>query len=391
MQTYNYKDDFEFFKNTNIVYLDSAATSQKPKIVLDVMQLYYTSYCSNIHRSSHETGDKATRMYEDSRQYIAKYIGADSKEIVFSRGTTEAINLVAQSYVKERFDTVILTQLEHHSNIVPWQLQGLEIKTIEMDKDLNIDLDAFKELLKKNPNAFVSITHVSNSFGIINPVKQLINIAHSFGAKVLVDGAQAIAHLKVDVKDLDADFYAFSAHKAYGPTGIGALYGKYEELLKMKPYQGGGSMIEDVSFERSMYLDPPLRFEAGTQAISEVIGFAQALKYLSHLKGVEDKDKELMAFAKEHLATIPRIIFYTQATNLLANLSFNIQGIHHSDIGTLLSKQNIMLRTGHHCAMPIMKKLNIEGTVRISFAIYNTKEDILRCIKALKKAVEVLS
>lgn len=259
-----------------------------------------------------------------------------------------------------------------------------------MTQDLNIDLEAYEELLRKKPKSFVAITHISNTFGIINPVKTLIEIAHRYDCTVLVDGAQALAHLGIDVKALDADFYAVSAHKAYGPTGVGALYGKYELLEAMKPYQGGGSMINDVSFETSTFLDPPLRFEAGTQAIAEVIGFKAALEYLHKVKSIQEQDYSLIRYAKESLQRIDGVILYTDAANTAGNISFNIKDIHHDDIGILLSKQNIMLRTGHHCALPIMKRLGIEGTVRLSFALYNDQQDIDLCLEALKKAIKVL-
>ncbi|HIC44249.1 MAG TPA: cysteine desulfurase [Sulfurimonas sp.] len=384
------KNDFPFFKDNELIYLDNAATSQKPQIVLDAMNEYYTSYCSNTHRGSHELGNKATEAYEDARKSLAKFLGAQTNEIIFTRGTTEAINLLASSYVKGNFETVILSELEHHSNILPWQLNDLHIEVIEVDKDLNIDLEAYEVLVKEHPHSFVSITHISNAFGIINPIKELIKIAHKYECKVLIDGAQALAHFPIDVKDLDVDFYAFSAHKAYGPTGIGGLFAKYELLENMNPYQGGGSMIDEVSFEYSTFLDPPFRFEAGTQAIAEAIGFKVALEYIKQIKGLQKHDKSLLDYAKASLRKLDGLILYTQAKNVSGSISFNIEGIHHDDIGILLSKQNIMLRTGHHCAMPIMKKLGIKGTIRMSFAIYNTKEEIDRCIKALSRAIRML-
>lgn len=384
------KKNFPFFQNSELIYLDNAATTQKPQLVLDAMNEYYTSYCSNIHRGSHELGNKATESYENARKTVAKFIGATDDEIVFTRGTTEAINLLASSYVKENFNTVILSELEHHSNILPWQLNDLHIEVIKVDEDLNINLEAYEALVKKNPHSFISITHISNAFGIINPIKELIKIAHKYECQILIDGAQALAHLSINVKNLDTDFYAISAHKAYGPTGVGALYGKYNLLEKMNPYQGGGSMINDVSFEYSTFLDPPFRFEAGTQAIAEAIGFKAALDYIKQIKGLAEHDKSLLEYAKRSLEALDDVILYTQAKNVSGNISFNIKGIHHDDIGILLSKQNIMLRTGHHCAMPIMKRLGIEGTVRMSFAIYNTKEEIDRTITALSKAIRIL-
>ncbi len=388
------RQDFPFFENDKIVYLDNAATTQKPQVVLDKMHEFYTKYCSNTHRGSHELGNRATMEFEDSRIFIAKFIGADPEELIFTRGTTEAINLVASSYVKDNFSTVILSQLEHHSNIVPWQLNGFTLhhglEVIPIDQDLNIDIHAYEKLLQKHPKSFISITHIANTFGIINPIKRLIELAHKYECEVMIDGAQALAHLDIDVKELDTDFYAVSAHKAYGPTGIGALYGKYELLEKMKPYQGGGSMIDDVSLERSTFLQPPLKFEAGTQAIAEAIGFRAALQYLQGIEDIQENDILLINYANKCLQEIEDIILYTDADNVAGNISFNIKGIHHDDIGILLSKQDIMLRTGHHCALPIMKHLGIEGTVRLSFALYNTTEDIDLCMTALHKAIKVL-
>lgn len=385
-----YKKDFPFFQNRELVYLDNAATTQKPQVVLDAMNEYYTQYCANTHRGSHDLGNKATMEYEEARKRVAAFIGADTNELVFTRGTTESINLLASTYVKDHFDTVILTELEHHSNILPWQLNDMYLEVIPLDKDLNIDLKVYETIVKNNPNSFIAITHISNAFGIVNPVKELIRIAHKYECKILIDGAQALAHLKIDVKELDVDFYAISAHKGYGPTGIGALYGKIELLERMSPYQGGGSMIDDVSFEYSTFLDPPFRFEAGTQAIAEAIGFSAALSYLQSIHDNQEYEKHLLVYAKDELKKLDDIELFTDADNVLGNISFNIKGIHHDDIGILLSKQNIMLRTGHHCAMPIMKRLGIKGTVRLSFALYNTTEDIDICIKALIKAVKVL-
>jgi len=391
MKSRDCKKDFPFFSNESITYLDNAATTQKPQVVLDAVNAYYTHYCSNTHRGSHDLGNQATIAYEKSREVIAQFIGAESRELVFTRGTTEAINLVAQSFVAGNFSTVLLSHLEHHSNILPWQMHGLNIEVIPMDDNLNIDIEGFHELLQENPKSFVSITHISNAFGIINPVKELIALAHEYECVVLIDGAQALAHTTIDVKDINADFYAVSAHKVYGPTGIGALYGKYELLSQMPPYQGGGSMIKDVTFHDATFLDPPLRFEAGTQAIAQVIGFAAAVNYLSSIEDSQSHDKELMDYAKSELKRIDNVILYSEAENVCGNISFTLHGIHHDDIAILLSKQKIMLRSGHHCALPIMRTLGIEGTVRLSFAIYNSKEDIDLTIEALYKAIKMLS
>jgi len=385
-----HKDDFPFFQYQDIIYLDNAATTQKPQHVLEVMNEYYTRYCANTHRGSHDLGNKATQEYEDARRCVAEFIGADTNELVFTKGTTESINLLASSYVKDNFDTVILSELEHHSNILPWQLKDLHLEVISLDNNLNIDLNVYESLVQKHPKSFIAITHISNSFGILNPVKELIKIAHKYACTVMIDGAQALAHVNIDVKELDVDFYAVSAHKAYGPTGIGALYGKYELLQKMNPYQGGGSMIDDVSFEYSTFLNPPFRFEAGTQAIAEAIGFKAALLYLKNIQGLQKHDEAMLTYAKQRLQRLEGVELYTQADNVCGNISFNIKGLHHDDIGILLSKQNIMVRTGHHCTLPIMKKLGLEGTVRLSFALYNTQEDIDKTIQGLQKAVGML-
>ncbi len=391
MKTAACRKDFPFFHHTDIIYLDSAATSQKPQVVLDAMNTYYTHYCANTHRGAHDLGNKATQEFEHARTNIAAFMGAQSNEIIFTRGATEAINLVASSFVSGNFGTVLLSHLEHHSNILPWQLHGLHLELIPMDKELNIDLQGYEELLKKHPNSFVAITHIANSFGIIHPVKQMIELAHQYECTVLVDGAQALAHLPIDVKELDADFYAISAHKAYGPTGIGALYGKYEHLQNMPPYQGGGSMIKDVQLLESTFLDPPLRFEAGTQAIAEAIGFSKAVDYLKELEDIQEHDAMLIHYAKDALQELKGVKLYTDASNVSGNISFTLENIHHNDISILLSKQNIMLRTGHHCALPIMRELGIEGTIRLSFAAYTTQEDIDLTITALHKAIKMLS
>lgn len=385
-----YKEPFPFFQNSDIIYLDNAATTQKPQVVLDAINDYYTLFCSNTHRGSHELGNRATQEYEAARKSISSFIGAEANELIFTRGTTESINLLASSYVKEHFDTVIISELEHHSNIVPWQLHELHLVVVPVNEELNIDLNVYECILQEHPKSFISLTHVSNAFGIVNPLNSLISLAHQYGCEVLIDGAQALAHLSIDVKKMDADFYAVSAHKAYGPTGVGALYGKYALLEKMNPYQGGGSMIDDVSFEYSTYLDPPWRFEAGTQAIAQVLGFKAALEFIRTIEGLEAHNAKLLEYAKAQLLKIEGVQLYTYANNVSGNISFNIKGIHHDDIGILLSKQNIMLRTGHHCAMPIMKKLSIEGTIRLSFAIYNTQEEIDICLEALQKAIRIL-
>ncbi|MDA7816791.1 cysteine desulfurase [Sulfurimonas sp.] len=393
----NYKNDFPFFENVSDIYFDSAATSQKPKAVLDKLKEYYTSYCANTHRGSHDLGNRATREYEEARETTREFINAQqTEEIVFTKGTTEAINLIASSFVSQRFKTLILSRLEHHSNIVPWQLNGFKegenLFIIPMNDDLSINLKAYKELLKEHPNSFVSVTHVSNAFGIINPVRELTYLAHKYDSTILVDGAQAIAHIDVDVKELNVDFYVFSAHKMFGPTGVGVLYGKYELLNQTKPYQGGGTMIDDVSFEKTTYLNPPHRFEAGTQNIAGVIGFKEAIKYINDIgyNEIVRHDMQLIRYANSELKKIDSLRLFTDSDNICGNISFNIDGIHHNDIGVLLDKQHITLRTGHHCALPAMKYLGVDGSVRVSFTIYNTIEEIDIFIKALIRAIGML-
>jgi len=387
----NYKDDFDFFKNSDNVYLDSAATSQKPHSVIEAQSDFYKIHCANIHRGLHTLSDKATQMYEDSRTLCAEFINAESsRNIVFTKGVTEGINLLAHSL--SAYDTVIISSLEHHSNIVPWQLYDKNIKVIEVDKELNIDYVNYEKLLFENPNSLVSITHISNVFGNENDVKKLTSLAHKYGCLVHIDGAQAGAHIKIDVQALDVDFYTLSAHKIYAPTGVGLLYGKFKLLEQMRPYQGGGAMIKDVSFESSTYLDPPHKFEAGTQNISGVIGWAEAINYMNSVDFLEliEHEEKIYSYALNSLKNLDDIMLYTNANNLKSALSFNVNNFHHEDIGTLLDKQGISVRTGHHCALPAMKMLGLDGTIRISFGIYNDDEDVNRFIEALKKSIDIL-
>jgi len=386
-----YKDDFDFFKNSDNVYLDSAATSQKPHSVIEAQSDFYKMHCANIHRGLHTLSNKATQMYEDARTLCAEFINAESsRNIVFTKGVTEGINLLAHSL--SGCKTVIISSLEHHSNIVPWQLLSKNIKVIDVDKQLNINYDSYEKLLIENPNSLVSITHISNVFGNVNDVKKLTNLAHKYGCLVHIDGAQAGAHIKIDVQELDVDFYTLSAHKIYAPTGVGLLYGKFELLEQMRPYQGGGAMIKDVSFEASTYLEPPLKFEAGTQNISGVIGWAEAIRYMNSLDFGEviEHEEKIYSYSLDSLKKLDDIVVYTDAKNLKSALSFNINNLHHEDIGTLLDKQGVSVRTGHHCALPAMKMLGLDGTIRVSFGIYNDEEDISRFIGALKKSIDIL-
>ena len=392
-----YKDQFEYFSNNKSVYLDNAATTQKPIQVIEVMNDYYTKFCANIHRSNYSNANKATTLYENSRTYLQEFINAkENYELIFTKGVTESINFIASSFVKDNFNTVIISTLEHHSNIVPWHMQGRTLhqglEVVNCDKNLNFDLEHLEELLIKHPNSFVSIAHISNAFGKILPIKKIVKIAHKYNAPVLVDGAQSLAHIKVDMQDLDVDFYAISAHKTFGPTGTGAIYAKEEHLKSLKPYQTGGATINDVSFERSIFLNSPYMFEAGTQNIAGVLGFHEALKFITTI-GYEKIHKDeirLYSYLRKELSTIKEIQFYTDIKDSIGSLSFNIQGLNHEDIGILLDKQYVLVRCGHHCAQPVMRYLNIEGTIRVSTAFYNDKYDINKFIIALHKAIKIL-
>lgn len=391
------KDDFPYIKNSGITYLDSAATTQKPQSVIDSVTKYYTEYCSNTHRGSYQDGNKATIEYESSREFIRKFIGANSiKEIVFIKGVTEGINMVASSYVKDRFKTVIISALEHHSNIVPWHMQGRSpgsgLEIVGYKDNLEFDMDHFEDLLKRNPNSFVSVTHVSNAFGIVQPVKEIVYLAHKYGAKVLLDGAQSLSRFEVDVRDLGADFYTISGHKSYGPTGVGVLYINEDCLKDFKPYQTGGAVIERVTYEKSILLDSPHCFEAGTQNIAGVIGFKSALKYISSIgyKTIETQEHLLIDIIMSRLETIDGIQLYTGKSSIVGNISFNIENIQPIDIGLLLDKQRVAVRAGHHCAMPIMEKLGIDGTIRLSLGIYNDFKDVEKFFNSLNRAIKII-
>lgn len=392
-----YKQDFDFFQNNKTVYLDNAATTQKPKVVLEAMQDYYTKYCSNTHRSSYESSNLATKKYEACRQKLVGFLHASSnKEVIFTKGVTEALNMISFSYAKEHANTVILSSLEHHSNIVPWHMQGRRLGNglaiIKTKEALLLDLEHLEELLKKHSNALVSLTHVSNAFGVIHPIKEVCELAHKYSAKVLVDGAQSMPHFALDVQALGVDFYTVSAHKSFGPTGVGALYVKEELLKKLTPYQTGGATISDVSYETTTLLDSPFCFEAGTQNIAGVIGFLEAICFIENI-GYErfgTIEKELSAYLYEQLENIDGIIFYADKTQQVGSVSFNVEGINPNDLGILLDKQHIAIRAGHHCAQPIMKQLGIEGTARVSLSIYNDKTDIDAFIHALKRALHML-
>lgn len=391
-----FKNDFPYFNNSKVVYLDNAATTQKPQAVIDAQVEYYTHYCANTHRSSFSDANKATQQYENARTVLKTFINAsNNEEIIFTKGVTESINFVASSFAK-KFDTVIISSLEHHSNIVPWHMQGKVLgKGLEVVKctpNLEFDFEDFERLLQQHHNAFVSITHISNAFGTIHNIKAIIQLAHKYHTPVLIDGAQSLSHMPIDVQDLDVDFFAISGHKTFGPTGVGALYVKKEYLKELAPYQTGGATIQSVDYSGSVLLDSPYMYEAGTQNIAGVIGFSQALEYLNHLDytALQKEEKALYEYLDTQLHTIEDIIFYNTTKQAIGSRSFNIKGILHDDLGILLDKMNIAIRVGHHCAQPIMKALNIKGTIRVSLSFYNSKSDIDAFIEALKKAIKLL-
>ncbi|MDE0832443.1 MAG: cysteine desulfurase [Nitrosopumilus sp.] len=381
------------------VYLDNAATSQKPKIVIDSIVDYYSNYNSNIHRGVHSVSQEATDGYESARQTIQAHFNAKySHEIIFTSGTTHSINLVANGFesLLNSGDEIIISGLEHHSNIVPWQMMceknGAIIKVIPMNENGELNLSVFEKLLCEKTK-LVFVNHISNALGIINPVKKIIKKAHEFGAVVLIDGAQASSHFKTDLQDLDADFYTTSAHKLCGPTGVGMLYGKEKWLKKMPPYQGGGEMISTVTFEKTTYADLPHKFEAGTPNIAGVIGFGEAVNYLNKIgfDDIENHESSLLDYATKKLKTIPNIKIYGDSLNKTSVISFNVGEIHAYDIGSILDKFGIAVRTGQHCAQPIMDYYNISGTVRVSFSFYNTIEEIDHLYKSLLQAISMLS
>lgn len=391
-----FKNDFPYFQNSKTTYLDNGATTQKPKTVIDSQVEYYEHYCSNTHRSNFGDANKATLEFEKTRKILKEFINASKKEeIIFTKGVTESLNFIATSFAKD-FKTVIISSLEHHSNIVPWHMQGrtlgLGLEVVNCDDNLNFDMNHFEELLKANPNAFVSITHISNAFGKIHDIEAIIKLAHSYGTIVMIDGAQSLAHTSIDVQALDVDFFAISGHKTFAPTGVGAIYIKEKYLKNVKPYQTGGATIHEVDFSGSTLLDSPYKFEAGTQNIAGVIGFGKALEYLNYVKyeNIQSIEHNVFKYLDEELAKLPDIIFYNDLENCVGSRSFNFKGIVHDDIGILLDKMKVAVRVGHHCAQPIMKKLGIKGTIRVSISFYNDYVDVDNLITALKKALNML-
>jgi len=382
-----------------LVYLDNGATGQKPGFVINAVTQYYKNTNSNVHRGAHYLSDKATQEFEQSRTTIQHFINAEHREeILWTRGTTESINLVAQSWGQKNIgpgDEIILSTLAHHSNIVPWQLlsqqTGAIIKVINVKENGELDLEQFKSLLG-NKTKLVAIGHISNALGVINPIKEMIKLSHQVHAKILIDGAQAVAHIEVDVQDLDCDFYAFSGHKMFAPMGIGVLYGKKDLLEKMPPWQGGGEMIEKVSFEKTTFNQLPYKFEAGTPNVSGAIGLAAAADYLNSFdrKMLNDYESYLLDYATTSLEKIDGLKIIGKDCHKAAVISFNIDNCHAQDLGMMLDQQGIAVRTGHHCAMPLMQALNIDGTVRASLCFYNTTQEIDQLCKSIKVALTML-
>ena len=389
-----------------LVYFDNGATTQKPLCVLDAMREEYLNVNANVHRGVHYLSQQATDLHEAARERVRQFINAAStSEVVFTRGTTESINLVASSFVEAFMkpgDEVIVSVMEHHSNIVPWQLQaqrgGIVLRVIPMSDDGLLDMSAFKALFNENTR-LVSVTNVSNVLGTVNPVKEIVRVAHDNGVPCMVDGAQSAPHFKVDVQDMDCDFFAFSGHKMYGPTGIGVLYGKEKYLEQMPPYQGGGDMIGTVSFEKTTFADLPLKFEAGTPDYVATHGLATAIAYMERLGlgEIEAHERELTRYALEQMRTVPGMTIFgpKDVAHRDAVISFLVKEdggrsdryIHHLDMGTLLDRLGIAVRTGHHCAEPLMRRLGIQGTVRASFAVYNTKEEVDALVAGIKRVV----
>ena len=396
------RNDFPILKRkvngNNFIYLDNAATSQKPNLVIDSISDYYRNYNSNIHRGVHTVSQEATDAYENARIKIQKHFNVkNSHEIILTSGTTHSINLVANGFldILNENDEIIISGLEHHSNIVPWQMMaeknGAKIKVIPINEKGELDMKVYDSILS-NKTKLVFVNHVSNALGTLNPIKEIIEKAHKLGAAVLVDGAQASAHFKTDLQNLNVDFYTTSAHKLCGPTGIGMLFGKEKWLKKIPPYQGGGEMISDVTFEKTTYADLPHKFEAGTPNVCGAIAFGVALDYLNNIgfNEIENYENSLLKYATDKLKSIPDLKIYGESKEKTSVISFNVKGIHAYDIGTLLDKFGIAVRTGQHCAQPVMDHFGISGTVRVSFSFYNTKEEIDKLYDSLNRVLSML-
>lgn len=383
----------------DLVYFDNAATNQKPARVINALVDYYSGYNANIHRGIHTLAERATRAYEQTRETAKTFINAAStEEIIFTRGVTESINLVAATYGKafvNKGDEIIISTLEHHSNIVPWQFvceaNEATLKVIPVNRQGELDMEVFRQHLTPRTK-IVAINHASNSLGTINPVKEIIRLAHEAGAVVLIDGAQAGAHITIDVQALDCDFYCLSSHKMYGPTGTGILYGKKELLEKMPPYQGGGEMIKEVRFEKTTYNDLPYKFEAGTPNIADVIAFHHAMDFILELGrgNIAAHEQDLLQYGADRIARLKSVTPVGTAANKVGVLAFTVKGIHHFDVGQMLDARGVAVRTGHHCTQPLMDCYGIEGTVRASFAVYNTKKEIDQLVEGLERIINFM-
>jgi len=396
----NIREDFPIFteRDDNFVYLDSSATTLKPQTVIDAVADYYSKYSANVHRSIYSIGEKATEKYEGSRSKVAKLINANSNSIIFTRGTTESINLVAYTWARNNLkpgDEILLTEMEHHSNLIPWQIcsqeTGAVLKFIPFNEDGTLDLSD-PEKWFTNKTKLVAVIHQSNVFGTVNPIKDIIKLAKGVGAVTLIDAAQSVPHQKVDIQDLDCDFLAFSGHKMLGPTGVGVLYGKPEILEEMPPFMGGGEMIRTVSLNESTWNDIPWKFEAGTPNIAQAIGLGSAIDYINEigLDKIHEHEQDILTYALEKMQKIPEVNIYGSADERGAVISFNLKNIHPHDLSQLLDNDGIAIRAGHHCAQPIMKKLGVSATGRASFYLYNSKEDVDRLCESLVKTVKFM-
>ena len=401
MDVYEIRDQYPILnrkiEGKPLIYLDNAATSQTPRCVVETINDIYYNHKSNVHRGVHTISQEATNIMEATREKVRQFINAKStSEIVFTRGTTEAINLVASSFGDSLYtgDEIVLTVMEHHSNIVPWQLlqrnKRLKIHVVPIDKNGDLDLNAYEDLFTENIR-FVALTHVSNVLGTINPVKKIVEIAHRYGVPVLIDGAQAAPHMKIDVQDIDADFYCFSSHKMYGPAGIGVLYGKEKQLSRMVPYQGGGEMIGNVTFEKTTFAELPFKFEAGTPDFVGIAAFGAAIDYINSLgiENIASHEQLLLDAATSQLMEIEGMRIFGTSANKEGVISFLVNDINSYDMGLLLDKLGIAVRTGHHCAQPLMKRLGVTGTVRASFALYNTLEEVTAFTQAVARVAKM--
>lgn len=383
----------------DLVYFDNAATTQKPNRVIDALSSYYQNYNANIHRGIHTLAEKATKEFEHTREVVKDFINASTtQEIIFTRGTTESINLVASSYGRKNLkpgDEVLISGLEHHSNIVPWQMiceeRGAILKVILVQENGELDLEAAVKLVSKKTK-ILAVNHASNSLGTINPIKELIAMAHQVGAVALIDGAQAAPHLEIDVHALDCDFYCLSAHKMYGPTGVGVLFGKKELLENMPPYMGGGEMIKEVTFEKTTYNDLPYKFEAGTPNIGDVIAFKEAISFVQEIgkEAIETHEAQLLHHATSTLSSLKDVTFIGTASNKVSVLSFLLKNAHPFDVGQMLDARGVAVRTGHHCTQPLMDRFGIEGTIRASFALYNTKAEVDYFVESVDRVINIM-